>query len=41
MGESVVEMEDVAEVGGCYERVEEVDVGREAHERFERLGKEA
>jgi hemerythrin-like domain-containing protein len=41
MGESVVEMKDVAEVGGCYERVEEVDVGREAHERFERLGKEA
>jgi hemerythrin-like domain-containing protein len=40
MGESVVEMEDVAEVGGCYERVEEVEVGREAHERFERFVEE-
>jgi hemerythrin-like domain-containing protein len=36
MGESVAEMEDVAEVGGCYERVEEVEVGREVHERLER-----
>jgi hemerythrin-like domain-containing protein len=40
MGESVVEMEDVAEVGGCYERVEEVEVGREAHERLERFVEE-
>ena len=36
MGESVAEKEDVAEVGGCYERVEEVEVGREVHERLER-----
>jgi hypothetical protein len=40
MGESVVEIEDVAEVGGCYERVEEVEVGREAHERLERFVEE-
>ncbi len=36
MGESVAEDVDVAEVGGCYERVEEVEVGREVHERLER-----
>jgi len=40
MGESVVEIEDVAEVGGCYERVEEVEVGREVHERLERFVEE-
>jgi len=40
MGESVVEMEDIAEVGGYYERVEEVEVGREAHERLERFVEE-
>ena len=36
MGESVAEEVDVAEVGGCYERVEEVEVGHEVHERLER-----
>jgi len=35
MGESVAAEMDVAEVGGSYERVEEV-VGREVHEKFER-----
>ena len=36
MGESVAEEMDFAEVGGCYERVEEVEVGHEVHERLER-----
>jgi hemerythrin-like domain-containing protein len=35
MGESVAAEMDIAEVGGCYERIEEV-VGREVHERLER-----
>jgi len=36
MGESVAEEMDFAEVSGCYERVEEVEIGREVHERLER-----
>ncbi len=36
MGESVAEEGDVSEVGGCYERIEEVEVGRDLHERLER-----
>ncbi|MEM0375297.1 MAG: hemerythrin domain-containing protein [Nitrososphaerota archaeon] len=40
MGESVARAGDAAEVGRCYENVEEVEVGHGVHERFRRVADE-
>lgn len=40
MGESVAREGDAAEVGRCYESIEEVEVGHGVHERFRRVVEE-